>query len=81
VIKTAWYWDRDRQVGQWNRIEDTEIKPYTYRQLILGKETKNTQWKKKAPLINGASLTGTLYVEKKKKNIYIYIYICHLAQS
>ena len=53
VINTAWYWYRDRQVDQWNRIEDSEIKPHT-------KKLNIYNGKKKPSSINGAYLTGCL---------------------
>jgi hypothetical protein len=46
VVKTAWYWYRDRQVDQRNRIEDPETNLHTYGHLIFDKEAKNNQWKK-----------------------------------
>ena len=46
VIKIAWYQYRNRNADQWNRIEDQEIKPQTYRHLIFDKDAKNIQWKK-----------------------------------
>jgi hypothetical protein len=42
VIKTAWYWYCDRQVDQWNRIED----PHTYGHLMFDKGAKTTEWGK-----------------------------------
>ena len=43
VMKTVWYLCKNRHIDPWNRIENLEINPNVYGQLIFEKDAKTIQ--------------------------------------
>ena len=69
VIKTVRYWNKNRNIEQWNRLESSEKKKkkessHTYGQLIQEKERKSVPWRKTFFSIIDTGKTGQLHIKE-----------------
>jgi len=64
VIQTVWYWHKDKNINQWNKIESPEINPHTYGHLILTKEARIYNGEKTISLTTCAGKAGQPLVKE-----------------
>ena len=74
VIKTLWYWHKNRNIDQWNKIESPEINLCTMVTLSLTKEVRIHYGEKTVSSISGAGKAEQLPCKRMKLEHFLTPY-------
>ena len=61
VIKTEWYWCKNKQIDQWNRVKISEVDALKHSKPVFDKGRKDYTM---VSSTNGAGITGNPYAKK-----------------
>ena len=85
VIKTVWYWHKDRNIHQWNKTESPEINPRTYGHLILDKfssvQSLSRLWLFATPWISACQASLSITISRSSLRLTSTNQWCHPAIS